>query len=515
MSIKPLIYNRRTAEEVRDLLKTLKSPNKIPITAIENAVTSVNGMTGDVVIGTEIGDFQPRSDVLTTFSEMNVDETGMLWQEEGSFTVAPVSQFVRRMLSSPNESFYRGMLGLGDSAMLDVNVPFGIATLDEDGKLPAEFISMEMSDVAKTGSYNDLLDKPEIPVVDYPVMSVNSKTGNITLTNADIGSAPVVHQHGISDIEGLQSALDSKVNQEQEISYNSLSDTPVLSTVAISGSYNDLNNKPAIFSGKYSDLVGKPSLFDGTWDSLAGKPAIPPGQVNADWNATSGRGQILNKPTLFDGDYNSLKNKPTIPTVSYPVTSVNSKTGAISLTNTDVGAAPAVHSHSITDVSGLQAALDLKLNASATIPYSSISGTPSLHKVATSGSYADLTNKPVIPANTSQISEGTNLYYTDARVNNLLATGGFRKTETLQGTTNSSGVYQVTFANTYSTPPHVNPVIINGLANQILLVSNITTTGCTITVVQRAAVTVLNVEVLLAATTPVSGATIGVLVVAK
>lgn len=41
----------------------------------------------------------------------------------------------------------------------------------------------------------------------------------------------------------------------------------------------------------------------------------PTAQVNSDWNATSGKAQILNKPTLFSGSYNDLTNKPTIPTV--------------------------------------------------------------------------------------------------------------------------------------------------------------------------------------------------------
>jgi len=45
------------------------------------------------------------------------------------------------------------------------------------------------------------------------------------------------------------------------------------------------------------------------------KPStIASGQVNSDWNATTGVEEILNKPTLFDGDYNSLSNLPTIPT---------------------------------------------------------------------------------------------------------------------------------------------------------------------------------------------------------
>lgn len=45
---------------------------------------------------------------------------------------------------------------------------------------------------------------------------------------------------------------------------------------------------------------------------------IPAEQVNADWNATSGKAKILNKPTLAtvatSGSYNDLSNKPTIPT---------------------------------------------------------------------------------------------------------------------------------------------------------------------------------------------------------
>jgi hypothetical protein len=69
-------------------------------------------------------------------------------------------------------------------------------------------------------------------------------------------------------------------------------DASSLATVATSGSYNDLSNKPT----------------------------IPAAQVNSDWSANSGVAQILNKPTLAtvatSGSYNDLSNKPTIPTVN-------------------------------------------------------------------------------------------------------------------------------------------------------------------------------------------------------
>lgn len=60
------------------------------------------------------------------------------------------------------------------------------------------------------------------------------------------------------------------------------------------------------------------SDFSGNYNDLTNKPTIPAAQVNSDWNATSGKAQILNKPTLAtvatSGSYNDLSNKPTIPT---------------------------------------------------------------------------------------------------------------------------------------------------------------------------------------------------------
>lgn len=86
-----------------------------------------------------------------------------------------------------------------------------------------------------------------------------------------------------------------------------------LATVATTGSYNDLSNKPT----------------------------IPAAQVNSDWNATSGKAQILNKPTLAtvatSGSYNDLSNKPTIPTVTPPdnstIVTASSKLQAVALKN--------------------------------------------------------------------------------------------------------------------------------------------------------------------------------------
>lgn len=61
-------------------------------------------------------------------------------------------------------------------------------------------------------------------------------------------------------------------------------------------------NKPTLFSGAYSDLTGKPTYAavatSGSYNDLTSKPSIPAAQVASDWNAVSGVTQVLNKPTL-------------------------------------------------------------------------------------------------------------------------------------------------------------------------------------------------------------------------
>lgn len=349
------------------------------------------------------------------------------------------------------------------------------------------------------GNYNSLTNKPTIPTVNYPVTSVNSKNGDVVLNSSDVGAAAVVHSHAVADVVGLQATLDSKLGVGSSIPYNTLTDAPAIPT-----NTNQLTN---------------------------------------------GSGFITQAQSIS----------------ASPVQSVNTKTGAVILSASDVGAAQTIHTHVISDITGLQGTLDSKVSTGSaipysvltgtpsipvnntfnlkglsdtddiaipngflrwnssgtsvsyatTIPYASINGAPTLSTVATSGSYVDLTNKPTIPSNTSQLTEQTNLYYKDTRVQTYLNSNGYRRVETLQGTTNASGVYQVTFANTYTVAPHVNPVLVNGTAAQVITISNLTATGCTLTVVQRSSVTLLSIEVLLAATTPVSGATVAVLVVPK
>lgn len=106
---------------------------------------------------------------------------------------------------------------------------------------------------------------------------------------------------------------------------------PSLATVATSGDYGDLINKPTIPAAQVNSdwdaasgvaqILNKPSLAtvatSGSYSDLSNKPTIPAAQVNSDWSANSGVAQILNKPSLAtvatSGSYDDLTNKPTIP----------------------------------------------------------------------------------------------------------------------------------------------------------------------------------------------------------
>lgn len=94
------------------------------------------------------------------------------------------------------------------------------------------------------------------------------------------------------------------------------------------------------------------------------------------------------------------------------------------------------------------------------------------------------------------------------------ATAGKRQ-EPYSGTTNSNGEYTVTFSTAYSAAPNIQANIVGGTANQFIIIPSISTTGFTVKAVQRSAVTLLGIEVLLAATTNVNGANIDAIVTEK
>ena len=91
---------------------------------------------------------------------------------------------------------------------------------------------------------------------------------------------------------GTQVQSDWAETDDQSMAY--IKNKPELSSVATSGNYDDLLNKPNIPDAQVNS----------DWNASSGvsqilnKPTIPEPQVNSDWNAETGVSQILNKPNM-------------------------------------------------------------------------------------------------------------------------------------------------------------------------------------------------------------------------
>ena len=122
-------------------------------------------------------------------------------------------------------------------------------------------------------------------VVDGMVEDVRIENGNLVIDfNTD---------SGITDITiPLTDIFDPSnyyTKSEVDTALAGKANSSALATVATSGSYNDLSNKPT----------------------------IPAAQVNSDWNASSGVAQILNKPDLSNYVTSSQVNEAIINQMAY------------------------------------------------------------------------------------------------------------------------------------------------------------------------------------------------------
>lgn len=168
-----------------------------------------------------------------------------------------------------------------------------------------------------------------------------------------------------------------------------------LSTVATSGSYEDLTNKPTI-PAAYELPVASTTILGGV--KVGSGLEITNGVLSANGGGVADSvdwSKVQNKPNFADvatsGNYNDLSNKPTIPSVKGLASEayVNEKVAAIVI--------PEVP----TKVS------ELENDKGYLTEHQSLEGyakTADLAQVAKTGSYNDLIDKPTIPSTTGLAS---------------------------------------------------------------------------------------------------------------
>ena len=205
---------------------------------------------------------------------------------------------------------------------------------------------------------------------------------------------------GKTPVKGVDYFTTAEINEIEEgaaakVDLSNYAKTADLSTVATSGSYNDLSDKPSI-PEPYELPVASATTLGGV--KVGSGLSITNGVLSATGGGTADSvdwSKIQNKPNFANvatsGDYNDLSNKPTIPSVEGLASEayVNEKVAAIVI--------PEVP----TKVS------ELENDKGYLTEHQSLEGyakTADLAQVAKTGSYNDLIDKPTIPSTTGLAS---------------------------------------------------------------------------------------------------------------
>jgi len=330
-----------------------------------------------------------------------------------------------------------------------------------------------LATVATSGSYNDLSNKPTIPTITdtYSGTSSNGMSGKAVKSAIDALDGSITGSAGsgktltaFSQTNGVVSATFGNIS----ITKSQVSDFPTLATVATSGSYNDLTNKPTTFVLKAGDTMTGELIMDNKAVKVnIGNSAIATFQAIAQsgvkctssyisgacahgmWStgyATSltdtttyvedgawiiyrttggdicipkwGSIGTASKPIYFDA-YGKPLECNTIPTI----TDTYSGTSSDGMSGKAVKSAIDALDGSVTGSAGAGKTLTAfsQTNGVVTATFGNISITksqvsdfPTLATVATSGSYTDLSNKPTITdenvLQTQTLSSNTSTY---------------------------------------------------------------------------------------------------------
>ena len=325
----------------------------------------------------------------------------------------------------------------------NISVPTKTSDLTNDGSGGTDTYveSGALSDVAISGDYNDLENKPTIPTVGSGILTIQknssnidtfsanataNKTINITVptTAADVSALPASTKYGASISVSIDSTDYKITTTLKDQDGNTLGTAQVidlpLESVVVSGSFDSTNKKIVLtlengntidipvgdlVAGLQTEITSSSKLASDLVDDtgqtnkfmtsaektkLSGIAAGAEVNVQSDWNQTTTTADdyIKNKPTLAavatSGSYNDLSNKPTIPTV-------NNATLTIQKNGTTVKTFTANASTNVT------ANITVPTKTSDITNDSNFVASGDLATVATSGSYNDLTNKPTIP----------------------------------------------------------------------------------------------------------------------
>lgn len=226
--------------------------------------------------------------------------------------------------------------------------------------------------VATSGSYNDLTDKPTIPT---KTSEITNDSGFITSASLPTKTSDLTNDSGFITANDIPEVTETdptvpawaKAASKPSYTYDEITSKPTFATVATSGSYNDLADKPTIPSvdglasetyvqnavadkatttyvdTKVANLVGSApetlntleevatainnnaTVVEALNSSIGNKAnasdvtALTTRVGTAETNITALQSGKADKTELFSGSYNDLTDKPTLSTCTLKI----------------------------------------------------------------------------------------------------------------------------------------------------------------------------------------------------
>ena len=282
--------------------------------------------------------------------------------------------------------------------------------------MPLKANSADLATVATSGSYNDLTDKPIIPTVPTNVSAFTNDAGYLVAADI-VGKADKSDTYTKEEVDDkIDNIIGGEINLQNYYTKSEIDasqaaqDTAIAAKAPQATTYTktEVNN---LVSPKANSADLATVATSGSYNDLTDKPNIPAMQVQSDWNQTG----------TSEPDY--IKNKPTIPTVPTDVSAFTNDAGY--LINTDIeGKADKSDTYTKTEVDDIISQVQAGQGSSLKNYYTKTqidsqqavqdaaialkANSADLATVATSGDYEDLSNKPTIPTVPTNVSAFTN-----------------------------------------------------------------------------------------------------------
>ena len=331
-------------EEPREQ-EILLQPELITVRA-GGAVESVNGQTGDVVLTTSdlenTSDYQTGSEVESAISEAVGAEATLRENADtalqGQIDAISASSDVKDIVGTHAELENYDTSTLGNNDIVKV-----LQDETEDGATTYYRWNASTHTFSLIGEEGPYYTKSQTDTLLNAKQDELTAGSNITISGSTISATNTTYTAGTGlDLTGTEFSVDNTVAMKTDIptvnnatlkiqknstdvaTFTANSSTDVTANISVPTKVSDLSNDSGFITNSVNDLTNytlTSSLAtvatSGSYSDLSNKPTIPAAQVNSDWNASSGVAEILNKPALAtvatSGSYTDLSNKPTIP----------------------------------------------------------------------------------------------------------------------------------------------------------------------------------------------------------